>query len=355
MNTGDAVQRSIEIFLRLTLLSLLIGWCIMLLYPFTGVMLWAIVLAVATAPLYLALSQRLGGRNKLAATILVFAGLLVIALPTWLFLDSLVAGIQDLTGQFEAGELTIPPPEITVKEWPLIGEDIYVIWYNASTNLEQTLREYRDPIAEYGSAFAGQLLGIGGSLLQLVLATIIAGILLVARGTEDRAKVFFHKIVGNKGDEFTQIIQKTVNNVVRGVLGVAIIQATAIGLGFLLAGVPYAGLWTLLVLILAILQLPPSIVVVPVVIYLFSVMGTIPAILWTIYLVAAGASDSFLKAIFLGKGAPVPMLIIFLGVIGGFMLSGFIGLFTGAIVLSLGYKLFQAWMVHEPGVMESGG
>ncbi|MGB5243758.1 MAG: AI-2E family transporter, partial [Lutimonas sp.] len=85
----------------------------------------------------------------------------------------------------------------------------------------------------------------------------------------------------------------------------------------------------------------------PVIIYLFTVKETMPAVLWTVLLLIAGLSDNFLKPILLGKGAPVPMLVIFIGVVGGFLLSGFIGLFTGAIVLSIGYKLFLAWLNSE--------
>jgi predicted PurR-regulated permease PerM len=111
--------------------------------------------------------------------------------------------------------------------------------------------------------------------------------------------------------------------------------------------VPLAGIWTLIVLVLAILQLPPSIVVFPVIIWMFSAFNPLPATLWTIYLLLAGTSDNILKPILLGKGAPVPMVVIFLGVIGGFILSGFIGLFTGAIIISLGYKLFETWIGIE--------
>ena len=107
---------------------------------------------------------------------------------------------------------------------------------------------------------------------------------------------------------------------------------------------PYAGVWTLAVLILAILQLPVMIVVIFPIIMIFNSHETLTAVLWTIYLIAAGLADTPLKAIFLGKGAAVPMLVIFLGVIGGFIMSGFIGLFTGAIVVSLGYTLFTTWL-----------
>ena len=128
----------------------------------------------------------------------------------------------------------------------------------------------------------------------------------------------------------------------------AFIQAILIGIGFFLADIPYAGVWTLLVFLLAVLQIPPTLVVIPVAVYLFSEKTTGPAILWTVYLVLGGISDNILKPILLGKGAPVPLLVIFLGVIGGFMLSGFIGLFTGAIVMSIGYKLFATWINTSP-------
>jgi predicted PurR-regulated permease PerM len=159
--------------------------------------------------------------------------------------------------------------------------------------------------------------------------------------------MFFRKIAGDKGDEFADITLKTVGNVVKGILGVAFIQAFLIGIGFVLAGVPYPGLWTLVVFMLAVLQIPPPLVVIPIIIYLFSHLGTLPAVLWSVYLFAGSISDNVLKPIMLGKGAPVPMLVIFLGVIGGFMLSGFIGLFTGAIVVSIGYKMMVSWIAGQ--------
>jgi predicted PurR-regulated permease PerM len=182
------------------------------------------------------------------------------------------------------------------------------------------------------------------AILQMVGSVIIAGILLVVQGVGEGMRQFFRKIAGNEGDAYADIAKMTVGNVVKGVLGVALIQSFVAGLGFLLAGVPFAGLWTLLVFILGVLQIPAFLVILPVVIYIFSVKETTPAVLWTIYLLVAGLSDNVLKPILLGKGAPVPMLVIFIGVIGGFMFSGFIGLFTGAIIMSIGYKIFIGWL-----------
>ena len=153
--------------------------------------------------------------------------------------------------------------------------------------------------------------------------------------------------MGERGDEFAEISNVTIKNVAKGILGVAIIQSTLAGIGFILAGVPYAGLWALICLILAIIQIGPALVIIPVIIYLFSTMGLLGAILWTVYFVVVMISDNFLKPILLGKGAPVPMLVIFLGTIGGFITSGFVGMFIGAIILSLGYKLFITWLDEE--------
>jgi predicted PurR-regulated permease PerM len=178
----------------------------------------------------------------------------------------------------------------------------------------------------------------------MMVAVVIAIVLLIVGGTNESILKFFRKVAGNRGDEFAGVVNMTIGNVVKGILGVALIQAIITGLGFLFAGIPLAGLWTLLVFIFAVLQLPPAIIVVPIMAYMFSEKELTPAIIWTIYLMIAGLSDNILKPILLGKGAPVPMLVIFIGVIGGFIFSGFIGLFTGAVVMSIGYKLFISWL-----------
>ncbi|HBH47824.1 MAG TPA: AI-2E family transporter [Bacteroidales bacterium] len=343
-NNYSQAQNIMDITIRLGLLLLIIAWCIVLLLPFASVIVWGIILALAAYPLFNVLSKKFGGRSKLAAAAIVLMGLLLIAIPAWLFLDSVIAGVSTIRDSFESNNITLAVPNEKIASWPLIGEKLYAFWLDASKNIEATLTKYSSQLIKIGNRFFEQLLGISGSILQMIVATIIAGVLLLAKGTEETSKAFFRKVAGTRGDEFLAVTQKTVNNVVKGVFGVALIQSTLVGVGFILAGVPYAGLWTLLVLILAILQMPAILVVLPVVLYLFSEMNVGPAILWTIYLLLAGAADNILKPILLGKGAPVPMLVIFLGVLGGFITSGFLGLFTGAIVLSIGYKLFISWL-----------
>jgi predicted PurR-regulated permease PerM len=138
-----------------------------------------------------------------------------------------------------------------------------------------------------------------------------------------------------------------VRSVTLGILGVAMIQALLASLGLLVVGVPGAGLWALLVLILAIVQLPTILVLGPIIVYVFSTSTTVTAVVFAIWSILVGISDAFLKPLLMGRGVDVPMLVIFIGAIGGFMTSGIIGLFIGAIILALGYKLYLIWLDQD--------
>ncbi|QQS52774.1 MAG: AI-2E family transporter [Bacteroidota bacterium] len=326
------------------LLLIIITWCLLILFPFTNTMLWGLILAIALFPMHRSLTEKLKGNRKKASTLIILICLAIIIIPSLLFIDSIIEGIKELKLSYQAGTLSIPPPSEKVKSWPIIGERLYFAWQSGSSNLEQFVIDHKEKLAKIGSKIAQGLLGVTSGALQMVGAVIIAGIILAYSQSGESIRKFFRKASGSRGDEFADIVKVTVGNVVRGVLGVALIQSFLFGIGLLLAGVPFVGLWTLLVLVFSILQLPPTLIAVGMVIFLFSEKETMPALIWSIYLILAGASDNFLKPLLLGKGAPVPMLIIFLGVVGGFMLSGFIGLFSGAIVMSIGYKLFSSWL-----------
>lgn len=344
MKNNNPINSIYDTVIRMFLLMLIVAWCLMIMLPFVHIILWGLILGIAFLPIHTALSEKLGGKPKLASTIIVLTTLAIIIFPSWIFLDSIIDGIKEMKSSYQAGTLTIPPPSEKVKSWPVIGNKLYGIWLAGAADIGKFVMKYSDQLVDFGSKVAKGTLGAVSGIIQLMAAMIIAGILLVVRGTAEAVRKFFRKVAGNRGDEFADVAKLTIGNVVKGVLGVAIIQAFLMGIGFMLAGIPYAGLWTLLALIFAILQLPPTLIVIPVVAYMFSEMDTMPAVLWGIYLFLAGISDNVLKPILLGKGAPVPMLVIFIGVVGGFIFSGFIGLFTGAIVMSIGYKLLIAWI-----------
>ena len=239
----------------------------------------------------------------------------------------------------------IPPPDPSVAGWPLIGKTISGIWLLASQSLESAITTYREPLSKLGMTFLGSLGGLLKSLIMFFISVIIAGAFLIkADASADFVRKLIRRLVGERSDEILPVTGGTIQNVAKGILGVAFVQFLAAGTVFMLAGVPLAGLWAFAVLILAILQLPPVIVIVPVIIYLFSVKTLMPAILWTVALLVISLSDNILKPLLMGKGSAVPTLVIFLGAIGGFILSGLLGLFTGAIVLSVGYRLMVLWI-----------
>ena len=177
---------------------------------------------------------------------------------------------------------------------------------------------------------------------------MIAGVFLAkAKDCHTISIKMFRSVAGERGAELVDLSSATIRSVAQGVLGVAIIQSLLAGVGMLIVGVPGAGFWTFLVLLLAVVQLPPILVLGPVIFYVFSVSSQTAAVVFAIWSVFVSISDSFLKPLLLGRGVPVPMLVILIGAIGGMMLSGIIGLFVGAVVLSFGFKLFQAWLDKE--------
>ena len=333
-----------DITIRLFILILIIVWCLLIMSPFLSIMLWSLILSLAMHPLHKFLTQKLNGKAKMASVIIVLTFLTIIILPLSLLTISLITELKVLKTNYDLGLLTLPSPNEKVKEWPIIGEKLYSIWSEAALNLKDLILKYKDQLIDTGSNLAKGLLSAVGSLMQIIISLIIAGVLLVVGGVGDSVRKIFRKLAGNRGDEFADMTLKTVNSVVKGVIGVALILAALNGLIIALAGIPYAGILTLIILVLCILQLPAFFVTLPVIIYMFSEKEFKTAVIWTILLIVAGLSDNILKPILLGKGSPVPILVIFIGVIGGFIISGFIGLFTGAIIMSFGYKLLVSWI-----------
>ncbi len=343
-STNNSVYDTI---IRLVILFLIIIWCLLIMQPFLSILLWSIILTLVLLPLHNRLTKVFKGKSKLAAFVMIFTFLLIFFLPSWLLIDQMADEVKLLKEKFNTGTLSIPPPTEQVREWPVVGEKLYDTWQGASVNLEQTMIKHKDQIAESGKKLIKGLLSTAGGILQIMISLIIAGIMLGIGKSGELAYKLFRKIAGKRGEEFADIAVKTVNNVVKGVIGVALILAILHGILFVLAGIPFPGVWTLLIFVLAVLQLPAIIVSLPVIIYMFSIKDTQSAVIWTVLFLVVGLSDNVLKPILLGKGAPVPMVVIFIGVVGGFILSGFIGLFTGAIVMSIGYKLFMEWINTE--------
>ncbi|HEX3767096.1 MAG TPA: AI-2E family transporter, partial [Puia sp.] len=285
------------------------------------------------------------GRGVLAAVILTGIFLIFfISIVSWLGFKT-GSEIKEQITSFQEGKLIIPPPSEKVKGWPLIGRTAYQAWTQLSKGVESFLQQYPEQVKSASNYILEMVTTSGKAILLFILSIVISGVFLCyAEESAEYARNFFGRLINNTQFDTSSIAAITIRNVVRGILGVALIQSLCAGAGFFVAGIPYAGIWTLLCLILAIVQIGILPVTIGILIYIWTTGNTTAAILLTIWMIPVGLLDNILKPIMMGKGAPVPMLIIFLGSLGGFMYSGFVGLFTGAVILSLGYRLFDIWL-----------
>jgi predicted PurR-regulated permease PerM len=339
-------ERALDAAIRISLLALLVLWCFNIIRPFIMPILWGAIMAVAIYPLYVKAHHKLGGREKLTAILITLVALAILIIPAVMLSESLIKGTQELSEEYKAGTLSIPPPSETVKGWPLVGEELHSAWALASTNLEETLVKFKPQVEAFGKWFLASAAGVGAGVLMFVISIIIAGVFLVfAHSGSHVLETVIGRVLGETdGRNFVDISGATIRSVAQGVLGVALIQAILGGIGLLAIGVPYAGIWALLILLLAIIQLPPLLILGPIIVYVFSVEATVPAVVFMIWSLMVSASDAVLKPLFLGRGMDIPMPVILLGAIGGMILSGIVGLFVGAVVLAVGYTLFMAWL-----------
>ena len=226
--------------------------------------------------------------------------------------ETIVDGARQTAEVFRTGQVVIPPPPESVSGWPLIGEKLAAFWALASSNLTEALEQLQPQIRAISKWLLGAAAGAGLGLLKFVASIIIAGILLP--GAEKSARVserFFRRLAGEGGAHFGSLTTSTVRSVARGILGVAIIQATLAGIGLVTVGVPAAGLLTVVILVLCIIQLGPGLILIPTAIWLFAAGDSqLTAILFTIYIIPVILVDNFLKPILLGRGVDVPMLVM---------------------------------------------
>src|SRR5271165_3808380 len=338
------LNQALDVFIQISLAALLVVGCLVILLPFIPLVMWGIIIAVAAYPGFRTLQSALSGRGGLAAALFTLILLSLLIIPVVLLAQSLVEGIQPLTAHLKDGTLTIPPPRPNVANWPIIGAPLKSIWDMASINLTDPLRLFVPQIKAVIPGILSATAGIGITVLQFVLSIVVSGVLLAnAQSAYEVTRSLANRLFGDKGPEFQELIGSTIRSVTTGILGVALIQTVCAGLGFLLVGLPGAGLWAVIFLIAAVLQVG-ALVLIPAVIYVFAIATTTKAVVFLIWCIIVALMDNVLKPLLLGRGVAVPIAVVFLGAIGGFVAMGLIGLFVGAIVLSVAYKLFLAWI-----------
>ncbi len=352
--SGRAEHGWADVAIRLAFVALVVYWSFLLLRPFIAILIWAAILSVALYPIYLWLKRVLGGRSTLASFLLTVFVLVVILGPVSTIGAALVKNLSSIAVGLSEGTITVPPPPPYVAEWPLVGGRLSAFWQTASVELNQALASIEPQLKETGRKLLGVVGNVGVGVLQFMVAIIIAGFTYSrAAGFQDSLKTFAARAAPGMGEGFVDLAGGTVRSVARGVIGISLIQSILFGIGAMVAGIPLAGLWTFVALILSIVQVGSGLVILPVIIFAWISMDTVCAAILTAYMVPVALLDNVLKPIVMARGLPVPMLVIFIGVIGGTIAHGLIGVFVGPIVLALGYELGRAWIAVGHASSES--
>ena len=335
--------------IRVGLVALLVYACARIVLPFAFLLIWSAILAVMLYPLHLRLMPRLGNRGS--ALLIGLIGVVLMLGPMVIAVTSLATTLYSLISTLQSQDVSIPQPPLWLDGTPLIGKKLTEIWTLVASNLPAALAKYghllSGPLA-WLATFAG---GLAVGELSFVLSFAIAGVLILY-GKE--AATFAHRLLtrvtgsNERAEQLVTLTAATIRGVGLGVVGVALIQSSLLGLGFFAIGIQAAGPLTLVALILGIMQVPLILLTLPVVGYVFIYEATQPAVIFLIWNIVVGLGDNILRPLMLGRGLNVPMPVILMGVIGGMIVDGLLGLFVGPVLLAVSYVLLLEWLQQHP-------
>jgi predicted PurR-regulated permease PerM len=335
-----------RIVLSVLLIFILIAASFWILRPFLLAVVWAAMIAVATWPLMLKLQARLRSR-ALAVLIMSTAMVLVFVVPMVLAIETLIENAATIKqwGSMLA-TATIPPPPEWVLRIPLAGAKIAETWTDVAAAGQQGLMARFAPHAAAAAQWLFDALGSAGILAVQLLLTIIVTVIMYTQGEGARAGLvrFGRRLAGPRGEGAIVLAGQAIRGVALGVVVTALLQTIAAGIGLLAAGIPFAGLLTGVVLLLCIAQVGPLLVLVPAVIWLFWTDQTGWGVALLVWTVVVGTMDNVIRPILIRKGADLPLLLIFAGVLGGLFAFGIVGLFVGPVVLAVTYTLLKDWV-----------
>ncbi len=338
----------VELTIRLGVLGLILYLSFTLVLPFISIAIWSVVLTVALYPMYSWMVGHFGGRRRLAAALLTILSLLIVIGPAaWLALG-LIDSFRTVSENLDLTLLRLPPPPDAVKSWPIIGNSIYQYWDLASTNFQAAFAKVAPQLKPLGSTLLQIAAGAGTGVIKFIIAVVVAGFVFPpAPLLVDAITKFSRRLAPGRGEQFVRLAGATIRAVSRGVIGISALQAFFAGLGLLAAGIPAASLITSAVLILGIIQIGPSIVLIPLIIWSWTAMEVKSALLFTAYMLPVSLLDNILRPLVMARGLETPMLVILIGVIGGTISYGITGLFLGPIVLAVIWELLIAWIREQ--------
>ena len=342
---------------RTTLAVLFIGGLIAasfwVMRPFLPAIVWAITLVIATWPLMTWVQRQVGHRRGPAVLIMCLLLLLVLIVPFWLAVTTVVANVDEIAELVRTIlSLRVPPPPDWLADVPLVGTPLAQAWARLTSagarELAPLLTPYAGEVTRWFASAAGSL---GSVILQLLLIVAIAAILYTnGEKAATLALRFGRRLSGDRGEMVIRLAGQAIRAVALGVVVTAIAQSVLGGIGLAVAGVPFAPLLSALMFLLCLAQVGPALVLIPAVVWMYFVGDTVWATVLLAFTVPAMTLDNVLRPILIRKGADLPLLLILAGVIGGLIATGLLGIFLGPTVLAVTYTLLFAWIseVDEP-------
>lgn len=335
--------------LQLFFISVLVAASFWILQPFLLALTWAIMIVVATWALMLRTQAYLGGRRSLAVTVMVVALLLILVVPISIAVVTIVENAAEIVAWSKSASFAVPMPPDWVKTLPVVGSKLAAEWRKIAAagpeGLVVRLLPYVDQIVRW---FVAQMGGVGVMIIHFLLTVVVAAI-LYAKGEAagEHVRLFARRLAGPRGENALQLAVHAIRAVALGVIVTAVAQSLLAGVGLAIVGVPYVAILTAVMLFLGVAQLGPLPVLVPALIWLYWKghvgSGTV-LLVWTVFV---GTIDNVLRPILIKRGAKLPLLLIFAGVIGGLIAFGVIGLFIGPVVLAVSYTLLAAWIQDD--------
>jgi predicted PurR-regulated permease PerM len=345
---GEAPPRDLSrTVLAVLLLVVLIGGALWIVRPFVMPTVWASMLVVATWPLLLRLERIFGGRRGAAATGMTVALILVLLVPLSLAIGAVVANADDVSAKVEElKSYQVPPPPHFLEKVPLVGERLVARWREAQAGGPGYLTAKLSPFLSGAVRWLIASAGSAGRLTVDLLITVVVAAILYVNG--DRAakglSMFATRLIGKRGDHVVRLGGQAIRGVALGVVVTALAQGAAAGLGLLVVGIPYPLALTALCFVLAVAQIGPLPVLLPAVIWTWWDRGTVWGVGFLVWSVLVGLINNFLQPVLIKRGADLPMLLIFVGVVGGLVSAGIVGIFVGPVLLAVTYTLLVDWV-----------
>jgi predicted PurR-regulated permease PerM len=339
----DVTRTTLQV-LSIGILICAVAWIIR---PFAISIIWAGMIVVTTWPILLALQARLKNKRWLATAIMTATILLVVVVPVLLAISAIIKGADDAYVWVKSlSTFTMPPPPEWLRSIPLAGPKLADLWRQLALKGPEELVTYLVPYANQTlSWFVGHAGSVGIMVLQFFLTVIIATI-LYAKGEATSAGIssFARRLAGQQGVDVMLLAGKSIRGVALGVVITAIIQATVGGIGLVVTGVTAAALLTAMMFMLCLAQIGPALVLIPALIWVYWNDGVLWGTILLVFAVLAMTLDNFVRPVLIRKGADLPLVMIFAGVIGGLIAFGIIGLFIGPVVLAVAHTLLKAWV-----------